>query len=68
MLQAMSWDDVVQRLIQLHENKIFRVAVKEKLSEHDIVARILRKENYLVALINKVEIVFDIPNIYSEYS
>jgi hypothetical protein len=53
----MSWNDVVQRMIQLHEHKIFRVAIKDRLTEHDIVARILRKDNYMVALINMVPLV-----------
>jgi hypothetical protein len=50
----MTWNEVVQRLIQLHETKIFRVAIKERLTEHDIVSRILRKDNFMVALINMV--------------
>jgi len=52
-LQTLSWNDVVQRLIRLHEHKIHRVAIKDRLTEHDVVSRILRKENYMVALINK---------------
>lgn len=46
---------MVQRLIRLHEHKIYRVAVKDTLTAHDVVSRIMRKENYMVALINKVE-------------
>lgn len=53
-LHALDWNDVVQRLIVLHDHKIHRVAVKDQLTEHDVVSRILRKENYMVALINKV--------------
>lgn len=53
-LQGLSWNEVVQRLIRLHEHKIHRVAVKDRLTEHDVVCRIMRKENYMVALINKV--------------
>ena len=44
---------LVERLIKLHEHGIHRVAIKEKLNEHDIVLRIMRKENYMIALINK---------------
>jgi len=45
---------VTQRLISLHEQGTCRVALtKDKLTEHDIVLRIMRKENYLIALINK---------------
>ena len=53
-LETISWNDVVQRLIKLHEHKIYRVAVKDRLSEHDVVSRVMRKENYMIALINKV--------------
>lgn len=53
-LQALSWNEVVLRLIRLHEHKIHRVAIKDRLTEHDVVCRIMRKENYMVALINKV--------------
>lgn len=52
-LQGMQWFEVVQRLIDLHEQGVHRVAVKETLSVHDVVLRIMRKENFLIALINK---------------
>jgi autophagy-related protein 9 len=52
-LTDIQWNDVVQRLIRLHEHGIHRVAVKEKLTEHDVVLRIMRKDNYLIGLINK---------------
>lgn len=52
-LYSMRWHEVVERLIKLHDHGILRVAVKEKLNEHDIVLRIMRKENYMIALINK---------------
>lgn len=52
-LQNIKWNEVLERLIRLHEKRIFRVAVKEELSEHDVVSRIMRKDNYMVALINK---------------
>lgn len=52
-LQNMQWSDVMRRLITLHDNGVYRVSIQEKLTEYDIVARIMRKENYMVALINK---------------
>jgi autophagy-related protein 9 len=52
-LQTMGWHEVVQRLIKLHEHGIHRVAIKEKLTEHDVVLRIMRKDNYMIGLINK---------------
>lgn len=53
-LQSLSWDDVIQRLITLHDHKVYRVAVKDRLTAHDVVLRIMRKENYMIGLINKV--------------
>lgn len=50
------WHEIVEKLVQLHEHGIHRVAVSDHLSEHDVVSRILRRENYMVALINKVMI------------
>lgn len=52
-LQDMQWFEVVERLIVLHEHGAYRVAVKEKLTVHDVVLRIMRKDNYLIGLINK---------------
>ena len=53
-LQNMHWRDVVRRLITLHDSGVFRVTIQDKLTEHDVVSRIMRKDNYMVALINKV--------------
>ena len=47
------WYEVLRTLISLHESRTHRVAVKEKLTEHDVVSRIMRKENFMIAFINK---------------
>jgi autophagy-related protein 9 len=52
-LHEMQWHEVLQRLIRLHEHGIHRVAVQDKLTEHDVVLRIMRKDNYMIGLINK---------------
>lgn len=52
-LNEMQWHEVLQRLILLHEHGIHRVAVQDKLTEHDVVLRIMRKDNYMIGLINK---------------
>ncbi|KAJ1438371.1 autophagy protein Apg9-domain-containing protein, partial [Ochromonadaceae sp. CCMP2298] len=52
-LQHMQWYEVLERLILLHERGAYIVAVKEKLTVHDVVMRIMRKENYLIGMINK---------------
>ncbi len=51
--ETLQWHQVVERFIALHENGSFRVAVKDKLTVQDIILRIMRKENYMIALINK---------------
>ncbi len=53
-VQNMTWSDVVRRVITLHDNGVYRITIQDKLTEYDVVARIMRKENYMVALINKV--------------
>jgi hypothetical protein len=53
-LDNIRWHEIVEKLIHLHVQGIHRVAVNDLLTEHDVVSRILRKENYMVALINKV--------------
>ena len=52
-LHTMKWDNVLQKLIHLHDSGMHRVAIQEKLTEHDVVLRIMRRENYMIALINK---------------
>jgi autophagy-related protein 9 len=55
-MQETSWNEILQVLIRLHDSNIHRVAIKERLTEHDIVSRIMRKENFMIALINKVRL------------
>lgn len=52
-LQHLEWFEVVDRLAFLHDHRKCIVSSKPRLSAHDIVLRIMRKENYLVGLINK---------------
>jgi autophagy-related protein 9 len=51
-LQTLRWHEVVNRLIKLHSHGIHRVAIKEVLTEHDVVLRIMRKDNYIIGMIN----------------
>lgn len=62
MLQNLKWNDITERLIQLHDNGLYRVVEgKEFLTEHDIVLHIMRKENYLIAFINKELLNLQVP-------
>ena len=60
-LYSMRWHEIVERLIKLHHHHVVRVAIKEKLDEHEIVLRIMRKENYMIALINKQVLKIKVP-------
>lgn len=52
-LQHMEWYEVVDRLILLHEHGAYRITTKKTLTAHDVALRIMRKDNYLIGLINK---------------
>ena len=52
-LEYMEWYEVVDRLVLLHQHGTYRIAKKDNLSVHDVALRIMRKENYLIGLINK---------------
>eukprot|EP01039_Chlorochromonas_danica_P004357 gene4357-4778_t len=55
-MQTMAWHKVLERFIERHEAGYFRISVKDKITIHDIVFRIMRKENYLIALINQEQL------------
>ena len=48
-LQTMPWNDVVERIIALHRRERIQKN-KEELTAHDIASRIMRKDNYLIAM------------------
>jgi autophagy-related protein 9 len=52
-LQHIEWFEVVDHLIAIHNSGKYRMIAKDELTVHDVVLRIMRKENYLVGLINK---------------
>ncbi|ORY79546.1 APG9-domain-containing protein, partial [Protomyces lactucae-debilis] len=59
-MQTISWNEVVNRLVALRDqNPVTSTTVRrqeqntERMDAHDIANRIMRKENYLVALFNK---------------
>lgn len=51
-LQTMHWHEVVSRFESLHRSGSYRVALKE-VTAHEIAMRIMRKDNYMVAMVNK---------------
>jgi autophagy-related protein 9 len=50
-IQTITWPEVVARVVHLQATT--RVSIVRDLNEHDIVARILRKENYLLGMLNR---------------
>ena len=46
------WDTVVQRVVEL-QRTVRLCIVKDQLTAHDIANRILRKENFMVAFVNR---------------
>ena len=59
-LQTTKWSEVVRRLLHVHER--YRISVaKENMDALDIANRIMRRENYLIALFNKRLITLEVP-------
>ncbi|GLJ42584.1 hypothetical protein SUGI_0882740 [Cryptomeria japonica] len=58
-LQRMSWSAVLEKTIQFQS--IERLCVVKDLSAHDVVMRIMRKDNYLIGMLNKGVLALSIP-------
>lgn len=64
-IQTISWQDVVSRLMALRDanpataqvsrrhRRLLGSQSKQRMDAHDIANRLMRKENYLIALVNK---------------
>ena len=50
-IQTIAWPEVVARVVHLQATT--RLCIAKDLNEHDIVARILREENYLLGMLNR---------------
>uniref|UniRef100_A0A7N1A131 Autophagy-related protein 9 n=1 Tax=Kalanchoe fedtschenkoi TaxID=63787 RepID=A0A7N1A131_KALFE len=50
-IQTMPWAAVLEKLVQLQSSQ--QLCVVKDLSAHDIVMRLMRKENYLIGMVNK---------------
>jgi autophagy-related protein 9 len=73
-MQTVSWQDVVARIMSLREQnpktainvpanlrRFMGSQSKERLDAHDIANRLMRKDNYLIAMINKDILDFSLP-------
>lgn len=58
-LQMMTWSEMAHRLVLVQRST--RLCVVRDLDEHDIVSRIMRKENYLIGMLNKGVLALHVP-------
>lgn len=54
----MSWAKVLDKVVKLQSSQ--KLCVVKDLSAHDIVMRLMRKENYLIGMVNKAVLSFQI--------
>ncbi|XP_042403381.1 autophagy-related protein 9-like isoform X1 [Zingiber officinale] len=57
-IQTTPWPTIMEKVVQLQKSQ--QLCVVKDLSAHDVVMRIMRKENYLIAMINKGVLAFSI--------
>ncbi|XP_073009610.1 autophagy-related protein 9 isoform X2 [Typha latifolia] len=50
-IQTTPWPKILEKVVQLQESQ--QLCIVKDLSEHDVVMRIMRKENYLIGMLNK---------------
>lgn len=58
-IQTTSWPAILEKVVQLQKSQ--QLCVVKDLSAHDMVMRIMRKENYLIGMLNKGALAFPIP-------
>lgn len=52
-LQDLAWYEVIERVIVLHNRGAYRLVPSAKLTVHEVALRIMRKDNYLIGLVNQ---------------
>ena len=57
-IQTMPWATILEKVVQLQCTE--RLCVVKDLTAHDVVMRLMRKENYLIGMINKGLLAFPI--------
>lgn len=58
-MQTISWSSVLEKTVQFQ--RIQRLCVVKDLSAHDVVMRIMRKDNFLIGMLNKGVLAMPIP-------
>ncbi|KAK1317023.1 hypothetical protein QJS10_CPA05g00944 [Acorus calamus] len=57
-VQTTSWAVILEKIVQVQQSH--QLCVVKDLSAHDIIMRIMRKENYLIGMVNKGVLAFPI--------
>ncbi|KAJ7977263.1 Autophagy-related protein 9 [Quillaja saponaria] len=57
-IQAMSWATILEKVVLMQSSQ--QLCVVKDLSAHDVVMRLMRKENYLIGMLNKGVLAFPI--------
>ncbi|KAB2018402.1 hypothetical protein ES319_D08G227800v1 [Gossypium barbadense] len=57
-IQTMPWAMILERVVRLQSSS--QLCVVKDLSTHDVVMRLMRKENYLIGMLNKGVLAFPI--------
>lgn len=67
-IQTVSWHEVVNRIIMIRDNNpntstaaTIQTTSTQRLNAHDIANRIMRKENFMIAMFNKELIDLSVP-------
>lgn len=55
----MPWATILEKVVELQST--CQLCVTKDLSAHDVVMRLMRKENYLIGMLNKGVLAFPIP-------
>jgi autophagy-related protein 9 len=58
-LRAATWPEIASRLVTAQ--RTVRLCISKDLTEHDIVSRIMRKDNYLIGMLNKGVLALNVP-------
>ncbi|KAE8676779.1 CDT1-like protein a [Hibiscus syriacus] len=58
-IQTMPWATILEKVVWLQSSQ--QLCVVKDLSAHDVVMRLMRKENYLIGMLNKGVLAFPLP-------
>eukprot|EP00887_Chlorella_sp_A99_P005099 scaffold25.g5099.t1 len=58
-LRAATWPEMAARLVQVQAS--CRLCLVRPLSEHDVASRVMRRENYLIGMLNKGVLALNVP-------